>query len=98
MLTAAATALLSGHAYAASPCATTPETAGVNCDLQTGFSFPIFTGAVPAGVTTGSATSNGSLTIDTNGSLVLGINPPTAPAVTINSGTAANPTIVNNTT
>ena len=72
MLTAAATALLSGHAYGASPCATTPETAGVNCDLQTEFQYPIYTGAVPAAATTANSaitsanTTNGSVTIDTN--------------------------------
>jgi len=104
MLTAAAAALLSGHAYGASPCASSPETAGSNCDLQTEFQYPIYTGAVPAAVTsanstiTSANTSNGSLLIDTNGSLVLGLNPPLAPAITINSGTAANPTEVNNTT
>ena len=96
MLTAAATALLSGHAYGASPCSTTTSTAG-NCDITTTISAPLYTGAVPAGVTNATST-NGSMTIDTNGQVSIGTNPPTAPAVTINSGTTANPTLVNNTT
>jgi hypothetical protein len=97
MLTAAATALLSGHAYGASPCSTTTSTAG-NCDITTTISTPLYTGAVPAGVTAGSSSTGGAFTIDTNGSLVLGINPPTAPAITINSGTVGTPATVNNTT
>ena len=86
MLTAAATALLSGHAYGASPCSTTTSTTG-NCDITTAITTPLYTGAVPTGVT-GATSTNGSMTIDTNGSLTLGTNPPTAPAITINSGTS----------
>jgi len=96
MLTAAATALLSGHAYGASPCSTTTSTAG-NCDITTTISAPLYTGAVPAGVTNATST-NGSMTIDTNGQVSIGTNPPTAPAITINSGTAGTPTLVNNAT
>jgi hypothetical protein len=97
MLTAAATALLSGHAYGASPCSTTTSTAG-NCDITTEITTPLYTGAVPAGVTAGASSTGGAMTIDTNGSLVLGINPPTAPAITINSGTTGTPATINNTT
>jgi hypothetical protein len=95
MLTAAATALLSGQAYGAtSVCSTTTSTTG-NCDITTEFNYPLFTGAVPSTVTNAQST-NGGLTVDTDGSLVLGVNPPQAPAITINSGTAAAPTIVTN--
>ena len=96
MLTAAATALLSGHAYGASPCNAT-STPG-NCDITTAISAPLYTGAVPAGVT-GATSTSGSMTIDTNGSLTIGTNPPTAPAITINSGTSvATQSTVNNVT
>ena len=103
MLTAAATALLSGHAYGASPCSTTTSTA-TNCDVTTEVQYPIYTGAVPTAVTTANSaiastnTTNGNVTIDTNGSLVVGVTPPLAPALTINSGTAGTPTLVTNTT
>lgn len=100
MLTAAATALLSGQAFGASPCATATSTAN-NCDITTEFQYPLFTGPVPAAVATAtpnSATTNGGMTIDTNGTLILGVNPPNAPAITINSGTTGAPAIVNNTT
>ncbi|HUO93257.1 MAG TPA: autotransporter outer membrane beta-barrel domain-containing protein [Rhizomicrobium sp.] len=92
MLTAAAAALLSGHANAASPCGSTST--ATNCDITSEFQYPIYTGpAVPAGVTTGAFAANNNVTIDTTpsaGSIVLGINPPTAPAVTIDSSNLVN--------
>lgn len=97
MLTAAATALLSGHAFGAtSVCSTTTSTAG-NCDITTEFQYPLFTGPVAPNVVNAQSTGGG-LTVDTNGLLDLGVNPPQAPAITINSGTAASPTIVTNAT
>lgn len=96
MLTAAVSALLSGHAYAASPCDTSTSTTG-NCDITTGFSYPLYTGTVDTGVAN-SATGLGNITLDTDSVLTIGTNPPTAPAITINSGTATAPAEVNNTT
>jgi Autotransporter beta-domain len=97
MLTAAATALLSGHAYGlTSVCSTTTSTPG-NCDITTTYGYPLFTGAVAPNVVNAQSTGGG-LTVDTNGLLSLGVNPPQAPAITINSGTAAAPTIVTNAT
>jgi len=99
MLTAAATALLSGHAYGASPCNAATSTAG-NCDIITAITTPLFTGAIPTGSTYSPVpeTTGGGLTLDTSSSLILGTNPPQAPALTINSGTAGAPTIVTNST
>ena len=95
MLTAAATALLSGHAYGASPCDATSTTG--NCNISTAFTSPLYTGPAPASGVTSPAANLGNITIATNGSLTIGTTPPTGPAVTINSGTSA-PTLVNNTT
>ena len=102
MLTAATAALMSGPAFAASPCSTSQTSF---CDITSAFSFPLYTGPVPSAVTSvtsGAASSsgvgNGNITIDTNGSVTIGTNPPTAPAVTINSGTTAAPAIVTNAT
>lgn len=102
MLTAATAALFSGSAYAASPCDSS-STAG-NCNISTQITVPLYTGPAPAGVTNAQG-GLGNITIGTNagatatGSLVLSTNPPTAPAITINSGSTvapATPTIVTN--
>ncbi len=92
MLTAAATALLSGHAYAASPCNTTSSTPG-NCDITTAIAVPLYTGTAPAGVT-GAQGGLGNFTLDTDSTLTIPTNPPTAPAITINSSN----TVTNSTT
>jgi Autotransporter beta-domain len=94
MLTAATTALLSGQALGAT-CDSTSTTG--NCSISTEITSPLYTGAPTAGVT-GAQGNLGNITINTNGSLVIGTTPPLAPAITINSGTTAAPTFVNNTT
>jgi hypothetical protein len=93
MLTAATTALLSGHAYAASPCNTTTSTVG-NCDITTAIAVPLYTGTAATGVTNAQG-GLGNITLDTDSSLTIGTNPPTAPALTINSSnTVTNATTI----
>ena len=73
MLTAAAAALLSGQAYGATPDYT---------DIKTGVTVPIATATATSGATVGTP---GNIIIDTSGAVTISTNPPTAPAVTINS-------------
>ena len=95
LLTAATAALLSGQAYGATnpnpPCSTTTSTASPQpqlCDITTGITVPLSTGTANPNLTTTTGYSGlGNVTIDTNGSLTIGTNPPAAPAITINSGT-----------
>lgn len=102
MLSAAAAALVSGHSNAATLCDAGTSSA-TNCNVLTQITTPVYTGTVPASGVTNPLSSGGSLTIATNatsggsnGSVVLSVNPPTAPAITLNSGSSTTPTTVNN--
>lgn len=91
MLTAATAALLSGHAYGASTCDSTSTTG--NCVISTTDNAPLYTGAVNSQVSNGVG-GLGNITITANGAVTISASPPTAPAITINSGTSGTPAIV----
>ncbi len=100
MLTGAIAVLLSGRVYADAlpnpPCNTSQTS---YCDITTGATLPVYTGAANPDLTSSQQYSGlGSITVDTNGSIVIGTNPPDGPAVTINSGSASAPAIVTNNT
>jgi hypothetical protein len=95
MLTAATAALLSGGHAEAATCDSTSTTG--NCNISTAITSPVYTGAPASGVT-GAQGNLGNITINTNGSIIIGTSPPVAPVVTLNSGTTAAPTLVTNNT
>jgi hypothetical protein len=106
MLTAAVTALLSGQAFGQTnpnpPCAVSTSTITYSttspqlCAIATAIATPLYTGMATSGIT-GAVGNLGNFTIETDGTLTIGTNPPTGPAITINSGTASAPVTVTNT-
>jgi hypothetical protein len=92
MLTAATAALLSGPAYAASTCDSS-STAN-NCLIDTTINAPLYTGTVDSTVKNATSTSGSFTIITSGGALTITTSPPTAPAITLNSGSTATPTII----
>lgn len=95
MLTAASAALLSGQAYGAlpnPPCSTSQTS---YCDITTEITLPLYTGTANPSLTSSQQYSGlGNITVDTDGSIVIGTSPTIAPAITINSSN----TVTNTTT